>query len=693
MDAGDLRAVQPPARVGRRRDRLHAAVVERAGADRRRQALGRLSCPPRSSSTVTETEPGVKGDTVSNVTKPAKLETGAIVQVPLFVNTGDRIKVDPRRGPLHLARVGRRPRPAARAWLRPVRHYSYAPCPRSSTHRSACSARSRSRGGMPTAELLELAEILDGAGLRLPRGLRRRRLRQRRPARRREPVGAHPRARGAHADAARARAPRPLPRRLAPGRRRLRAPLRRLARPRAASTSSASTTRSTTSRTCARRARRSSAAEREFDAGLVYSPGRPARPTRSSSRRGGCPSSARRACCSTTRPARSSRTARTSSSARSREASGLPVGLYCQGAARQRARRRARGRARRRRPRSPAPSSRSRSPLHRVSGEALAQSLRGLGLDTGVDVDALWRAVATSSTSTSATSRSPRSRRASPSAPRSTACPPGLVAGARRAPARARGRRPARRGARRARARSAHEAGWPPLAAPIGQVLASQALLHVLSAEPLRDGRRRAPRARRGPLRHAAGADRRRRSQRAVALTADDEPDEDAAPTSTSSARRPTGSPRARRSCSCSRSSARRPSRCCTTIRGRAHAARTTLVGGGVDQARAERIRELVRIVQESGVAEITIEEGGMRVSVRRTDGPRRSWSRPPAPLALAEPRAPPAAEPAAAERLRPRRVADGRHLLPRARARGAAVRRGGRRRRRRARRSASSRR
>jgi elongation factor P len=45
---------------------------------------------------VTETEPGVKGDTVSNVTKPAKLETGAVVQVPLFVNTGDKIKVDPR---------------------------------------------------------------------------------------------------------------------------------------------------------------------------------------------------------------------------------------------------------------------------------------------------------------------------------------------------------------------------------------------------------------------------------------------------------------------------------------------------------------------------------------------------------------------------------------------------------------------
>ena len=46
--------------------------------------------------TVTQTEPGIRGDTVSNVTKPATLETGAVVQVPLFVNQGDRIKVDPR---------------------------------------------------------------------------------------------------------------------------------------------------------------------------------------------------------------------------------------------------------------------------------------------------------------------------------------------------------------------------------------------------------------------------------------------------------------------------------------------------------------------------------------------------------------------------------------------------------------------
>jgi elongation factor P len=57
-----------------------------------------LQLPSSIELAVAETEPGVKGDTVSNVTKPAKLETGATVQVPLFVNTGDRIKVDPREG-------------------------------------------------------------------------------------------------------------------------------------------------------------------------------------------------------------------------------------------------------------------------------------------------------------------------------------------------------------------------------------------------------------------------------------------------------------------------------------------------------------------------------------------------------------------------------------------------------------------
>ena len=48
--------------------------------------------------TVTETEPGFKGDTASNTTKPATVETGYTLQVPLFVNTGDVLRIDTRTG-------------------------------------------------------------------------------------------------------------------------------------------------------------------------------------------------------------------------------------------------------------------------------------------------------------------------------------------------------------------------------------------------------------------------------------------------------------------------------------------------------------------------------------------------------------------------------------------------------------------
>ena len=53
---------------------------------------------------VTETEPGFKGDTAQGATKPATVETGAIVYVPLFVETGDRLKIDTRTGE-YLSRV------------------------------------------------------------------------------------------------------------------------------------------------------------------------------------------------------------------------------------------------------------------------------------------------------------------------------------------------------------------------------------------------------------------------------------------------------------------------------------------------------------------------------------------------------------------------------------------------------------
>lgn len=57
-----------------------------------------LSCelPPFVELEVTYTEPGVKGDTATNATKPATLETGAVINVPLFINQNERIKVDTR---------------------------------------------------------------------------------------------------------------------------------------------------------------------------------------------------------------------------------------------------------------------------------------------------------------------------------------------------------------------------------------------------------------------------------------------------------------------------------------------------------------------------------------------------------------------------------------------------------------------
>ncbi len=63
-----------------------------------------LDLPAAVELTVAQTEPGVQGDRVSGARKPATLETGLVVQVPLFVNIGDRVKVDTRSGE-YLTRV------------------------------------------------------------------------------------------------------------------------------------------------------------------------------------------------------------------------------------------------------------------------------------------------------------------------------------------------------------------------------------------------------------------------------------------------------------------------------------------------------------------------------------------------------------------------------------------------------------
>ena len=57
-----------------------------------------IELPPAVTLTVTETDPGLKGDTASGATKPATLETGLVVNVPLFINIGDTLKIDTRSG-------------------------------------------------------------------------------------------------------------------------------------------------------------------------------------------------------------------------------------------------------------------------------------------------------------------------------------------------------------------------------------------------------------------------------------------------------------------------------------------------------------------------------------------------------------------------------------------------------------------
>jgi elongation factor P len=55
-----------------------------------------VELPDTIEATVVQTDPGLKGDTASGGSKPATIETGAVVTVPLFINEGDRIRVDTR---------------------------------------------------------------------------------------------------------------------------------------------------------------------------------------------------------------------------------------------------------------------------------------------------------------------------------------------------------------------------------------------------------------------------------------------------------------------------------------------------------------------------------------------------------------------------------------------------------------------
>ncbi len=61
------------------------------------KAIG-VTAPNAVEMRIVECEPGIKGDTATNATKPAKMETGVVVNVPLFINEGEKIRVDTRTG-------------------------------------------------------------------------------------------------------------------------------------------------------------------------------------------------------------------------------------------------------------------------------------------------------------------------------------------------------------------------------------------------------------------------------------------------------------------------------------------------------------------------------------------------------------------------------------------------------------------
>ena len=306
-----------------------------------------------------------------------------------------------------------------------------------------------------------------------------------------------------------------------------------------------------------------------------------------------------------------------------REASGLPVGLYSQGAG---------GTA------LAAAIEASRAgadlvacavyplalTLHRVSGESAATALGGLGFDTGVDADTVWRA-------SDLVDEFIGDELVTPTPPRVATLaaqhrfPPGLVAALDlHLRANAAGDRIVEVLDELARIRA--EIGSPPLAAPIGQILASQALVHVLSAEryqtivdelkALVAGRFGAPPAAIDPT-----------VQRAVELVGGDVPAESLV-----------GFERA--SQLADGLAASEEELCLLALFGEDAATllRTIRVRGrrddedaeAGDQTRSERIKEIVRIVQESGVAEVTLEDDGMKVTVRRTEE-RATPSPPPA--------------------------------------------------------------
>ena len=275
--------------------------------------------------------------------------------------------------------------------------------------------------------------------------------------------------------------------------------------------------------------------------------------------------------------------------------------------------------------------------LHRVSGEALAEALSGTGLNPGVDVDTLWEA-------TDLVDEHIGDELVTPLVPRIAVLaarhdlPASVVAGIDHS-LQSEGAGDRLDEVLEELDRIRAETGWPPLASPIGQVLATQAIINVLSASrylvvvdevrSLVAGAFGKPPA---PVDPAL--------ERVVQLTADPESEEDVTPPLDEVRERAAGVATSEEELLLLGLFGEDAERLLRGIRGRG---RRDDAQAPVDENRAERIRELVRIVEESGIGEVTIEEDGTRISVRSTPDLPAGGTGGAAPFAVPEPELPPA--------------------------------------------------
>jgi oxaloacetate decarboxylase alpha subunit len=377
------------------------------------------------------------------------------------------------------------------------------------------------------------------------------------------------------------------------------------------------------------------AAERDFEAGLVYSPGRTGEIETLIERARMLPElGAVRVLLHDPTGSLQPHTAEELVQALS-EASGLPVGIYAQGAG---------GSA------LAVSLAAARAgaqliacaiyplalTLHRVSGEALAEALSGTGLNPGVDVEALWEATDVLDEHIGDELVTPLTPRIAVLAARHD-LPASVVAGIDQS-------LQAENSADRLDEvleeldRIRAETGWPPLASPIGQVLATQAIINVLSASrylvvvdevrSLVTGAFGTPPA---PIDPAL--------ERVVQLTADPESEEDVTPPLDEVREQAGDFATSEEELLLLGLFGEDAEKLLRGIRGRGQRD-DELAGVGED--RAQRIQEIVQIVQESGIGEVTIEEDGMRISVRSTPDLPLGTGPGDAPLAEPEPGLPP---------------------------------------------------